>query len=260
MVNVSTKEPAGRSSYRVRDRQQRRLVISTAAVLLVVVASAVLAGLHLFSTYTDSDWLPVSEEVLKISFQALAIGALGGLAKLIIDWRKAREVAQTELRDRRYRYISSLVELARIVDEAPLLVRADQSVKSWTDVINDRIIPAHCRLRDIIHELRNWDGAGLRVFKDTRSINKHLDKMDCYLKELVIEYADKKQELFKVQLQAEQARGKRREERQRLLWSQMQRLKNLGDLIDDGRGYGAFRGNYSDALLEMRQSLPAKGP
>ena len=250
--------------------------------------------LYLARSGTSADWLAICKEILKITFQALAIGALGGLVKLIIDRRKAEEakdaelrrqeegmereqqqrhelavadahkaaeVAETELRDRRYRFISTLVELTRSVDEARLVVRANRSVKSWTDMINDRIIPARARLRDITHEHWNWADAGSPVFEDTDSINDALFAMDAYLRTLLTEYADSKQELSEVQLWAEQAKGKSHEERQerkRLLnqiWNEMQELPILGDLMDDGPRYGAYRKAYVDTLLKMRRSL-----
>jgi hypothetical protein len=250
---------------------------AVAGVGLIVGVTAVISALYLASTGTSSDWIPVYQEVLKISFQALAIGALGGLVKLILDRRrargvaaaerrKARELDATELRDRRYRFITSLVELARAVDEARLVIRANRSVRSWTDMINDKIIPARSRLRNIIHELRNWKEAGSLVFEDNEGVIAHLQAMDGYLHDFLDEYANNKQELGEVQLWAEQARGKRhkeRAERERLLnqiWNQMQGLKVLGDLIKDEGGYGAYRESYLGALLIMRQSLTTKGP
>lgn len=72
---------------------------------------ALIAALRHASLGTDSDWIPVYQDVLKTSLGALAVGALGGLAKLIFDQRKAREADATELRDQRYRFISTLVEV-----------------------------------------------------------------------------------------------------------------------------------------------------
>jgi hypothetical protein len=261
----SAASSAASTSPKGRSRLQLPLFVSTAVVGLVIVAIAAFAMSRLLNTGTAADLIPVYQEVLKTSFQALAVGALGGLAKLILDGRKAREVAETELRDRRYRFISTLVELARAVDEARLVVRANRSVKSWTDMINDRIIPARARLRDITHELRNWADAGSRVFEDTKSINHDLMGMDSYLRALLVEYGDSKQELGEVQLWAEQAKGKSHEEgeeRKRLLnqiWNQMKELPVLGDLMNDGPQYGAYRESYVDALLKMRRSLTPQG-
>ena len=263
------------SEATVPHRLQSPLIVATAVVGLVVALVAVVAFV-LLVTGGASDLIPVYQDMLKTSFQALAVGVLGGLAKLIFDQRKAREVedtelrkareaAETELRDRRYRFISSLVELARAVDEARLVIRANRSVRSWTDMINDRIIPARARLRDITHELWNWDHAGSRVFEDTDSINNDLVGMDTYLRALLAEYGDSKQELGEVQLSAEQAKGKSHaewEERKRLLdqiWKQMQELPILGDLMTDGPQYGAYRKSYVDALLKMRRSLTPQG-
>jgi hypothetical protein len=268
--------------------------IGVAFVGLVVGIVAVASLIYLAGAGTKEDWIATSREMLKITFQAIALGALGGLVKLIIDrrktdeakadeqrktdeareneqrkareaaeneQRKAAEVAKSELRDRRYRFISSLVELARAVDEARLIIRANRSVKSWTDAINDRIIPARSRLRDILHELRNWSEAGLPVFENTDSVDEHLRNMDRYLVTLLDEYADNKQRLGEVQLRAEQAKERDDGTRERLLddiWRSIKGFENSGDLIGNGTKYGAFRTDYLGALLEMRRSLATK--
>ena len=71
------------------------------AVVGVAMAAALLTGLRLATTGADSNWIPVYQDVLKTSFQALAVGSLGGLAKLIFGQRKTREAAAAEPRDRR---------------------------------------------------------------------------------------------------------------------------------------------------------------
>jgi hypothetical protein len=257
-------------------------------VLVIVVAA--IAAVRLAGAKTGSRWIPVYQDVLKTSFQALAIGALGGLAKLVFDRRKAGEaeaakqrrreearakeeqqraelamadartaaaVAETELRDRRYRFITSLVELARTVDEARLVIRANRSVRSWTDVTINRIIHARSKIRYVIHELQNWADAGSHVFDHLSDLDEHLDKMDKYLVTLLDEFAGNKQDLGELQAEAEAAKGNRRE-RDRLLnelWSKMTSLEHFGDLINDGPEYGDFRQDYQNALLTMRKSL-----
>jgi hypothetical protein len=233
-------------------------VVGVAGVGLVVVATAAASIFYLATAGGKADWLAISKEALKITFQALAIGALGGLVKLIIDRRnaevakeeehrrrdelamaderKAAEIAGTELRDRRYRFIISLVELARAVDEARLVIRANRSVKSWTEVTIDRIIPARSRIRLVIHELQNWAEAGSHVFGDLSGLNDHLEEMDKYLVRLLDEFAGNKQNFGEVQDEAEAAKGNR-EERDRLpnkIWSKMTGLEHWGDLIKDG--------------------------
>jgi hypothetical protein len=160
-----------------------KTVLAVAVAGVVVAAITVLAGLRLASAGADSNWIPIYQDVVKTSFQALAVGGLGGLAKLIFDQRKARETdaaelrkvgeaAAAELRDRRYGFISTLVGISHDIDSARTVIRANRSVKSWTDMANNRIIPASCRLRDMINELKNWAEAGLPVFDDTTSADE----------------------------------------------------------------------------------------
>jgi hypothetical protein len=152
-----------------------KTVVAVVVVAGLVVAIAVVAAFLLANAWPNSDWIPVYQDVLKTSFGALAVGGLGGLAKLIFDERKEGEAAADEqrkaqetaadevrkerevradgLRDRRYDFISTLVEVSHYIDTAKLVIRANRSVKSWTEMVNHRIIPAQSRLRNMIHDL-----------------------------------------------------------------------------------------------------------
>jgi hypothetical protein len=246
-----------------RDRLYGPILVATAVVGVTIAAIAVIAFFRLVSTGTARDWIPVYQDVLKTSFGALAVGALGGLAKLIFDQRKAQEAAETELRDLRYGFISALVEVSHDIDTARTVIRANRSVKSWTDIVNDRIIPAQSRLRDMTHELQNWADAESRVFDDTENVIKELKEMNNYLRDLVDEYEDKKQALGELQRKAEEAGRTNQKEREHLLaqiWNGMKELDFLGDLIKPRRstGYVAYQNHYDDALWTMRLSLAPK--
>jgi hypothetical protein len=115
--------------------RRRPLVVAVAVVGVVVAATALTAAFLLAATGAGSDWIPVYQDVLKTSFGALAVGALGGLAKLIYEQGKAREATETELRDR-VGFISTLIELHRDIDTARLLTRVNRSVKNWTAMVN----------------------------------------------------------------------------------------------------------------------------
>jgi hypothetical protein len=265
----------------------RVLVIGVAIIAVAVFAIALIAGILLANAWPNSDWIPIYQDVLKTSFGALAVGGLGGLAKLAFDQRKAqdaaadeklnaqetaaeekrkeREAAAGELRDRRYGFISKLVEVSHDIDTAKLVIRANRSVRSWTEVVNERIIPARSRLGDMTHQLTNWTDANSAVFARTEDIQKELHGMDNYLKSLLEEYGDKKQSLGELQLKAEQAKTTKPETRKQLLdqiWDEMKSLRFLGNLIEldphpnDGcPSYDAYRENYRQALLMMRRSL-----
>jgi hypothetical protein len=172
-----TTNPEASSNVRVRAKRDRLygpLLVATAVVGLTIAAIAVIALSRLASMGTARDWIPVYQDVLKTSFGALAVGALGGLAKLIFDQRKAREADATELRDRRYGFISTLVEVIYNIETAKLVIRANRSVKSWTDMVNDRIIPGCSRLADMTQQLINWAEAGLPCSMTPRVSLKNL--------------------------------------------------------------------------------------
>lgn len=227
-----------------------KTVIAVVVIGVLVVAIAVVAGLLLANAWPNSDWLPVYQDVLKTSFQALAIGALGGLAKLIIDQRKAQEAAVLDerkaeqdrvdkLRDR-VGYVSSLVGVGQDIDTARQVVRV--SMWSWTDMVNDKILPARSRLRGLIFDLSAWDYVGLPVFEDANGIDHGLAGMDLYLRSLIDEYAHNKRSFDHIEPYHE-------------VPDEIQKLPLVNDLINDGADYADFRHNYTDTLRAMRQSL-----
>jgi hypothetical protein len=242
--------------------------VATAVVDVTIAAITVIAFSRLVSTGTARDWIAVYQDVLKTSFAALAVGALGGLAKLVFDQRKARDAAADELRDRRYRFISTLVEVIYDIETAKLIIRANRSVKSWTDMVNDRIIPGCSRLADMTQQLINWAEPGLPMFGDTEGVAKELEGMNSYFALLLEEYGNNKQALGELQLKAEAAKTTTQETPEQLtreqlltqIWKEMWALKVLGGLIshDHDDIYRAYRSNYVDALLTMRRSLVPK--
>ena len=74
----------------------RPLVIAVVVVGVAVFAVALIAGLLLANAWPNSEWIPVYQDILKTSFGALAVGGLGGLAKLIFDQRKPRRPLRTK--------------------------------------------------------------------------------------------------------------------------------------------------------------------
>jgi hypothetical protein len=236
------------------------LLVGTVVVGVVVATIAVTAWLHLRSTGAETDWTPIYQEVLKTSFAALAVGALGGMAKLLFDQRKARDAAATELRDRRYRFISTLIEVIYDIETAKLIIRANRSVRSWTDMVNERIVPGCSRLADMAQQLINWADAGLPVFDDTEGVAADLEGMNRYFASLLAEYGDNKQALSELQLKAEAARRTRREQLLTQIWQEMRALNVLGGLISHPHDdtYSTYRSNYAGALLKMRRSLVPK--
>ena len=264
---MAAAHPKSSSNGQVRRRGDRRrawpLLVWTTVAGAAVFVIALVAGLLLATAWPNSDWIPVYQDVLRTSFAALAVGGLGGLARLIFDQRKAQEAAAGELRDRRYRFISTLVEVIYDIETAKLVIRANRSVKSWTNMVNDRIVPGCSRLADMTHQLSNWAEAGLPMFDDTEGVAEELQGMNSYFASLLAEYGNRKQALGELQLKAEEAKQTSQPTREELLariWNEMQELPVLGGLIShehDDR-YRAYRSNYVEALLKMRHSLVPK--
>jgi hypothetical protein len=259
-----TEPSAERSS--AGGQQSRTLVIATVALGAVIVFSTIVALILLVTQSSDSVWTPILQDMLKTAFQALAVGALGGLAKLLLDRRKAKEAEADELRkakeakadelhDQQRRYIDTLVGVSHDVDNARSLISANRSVRTWTDVITGTIVPAKTRLRDIAHELTNWGESGVTVFSDRDKLDEELEVLGTYLSELIGEHADNKQRLAEKQREAEDEKGQARLQQLANIWDCLNELQQLGDFIRDGEGYGCFRQNYLNALTLMRSAL-----
>lgn len=232
------------------------LLVSTCAIGIVVFAIAIIAMTLLATAPAGSPWVPVLQEIVKVTYQALAVGVLGGLAKLLLDRHRDREAQENELRERRHRYITIVITASHQVDNAQMAMLANRSVLTWTTIVNNDIIPARTQLRQLEHSLRNWTEAGRPVFGAREDvIAKHLKSMHHYLGDLIKEYATHKTRLSEMQRSAEKAEG---QERIRLLteiWDEIRGLTLSGDYVLNGRSYAKYREEYLGVLGEMRSSL-----
>ncbi|MBE0011279.1 hypothetical protein DXT87_16110 [Arthrobacter sp. AET 35A] len=231
------------------------LLVSTCVVGAVVLATAITAMILLTTDTPATLWTPILQEIVKVSYQALAIGVLGGLAKLLLDRGRDREASANELRERRHQYISDVIEASHQIDNARLVMRANRSVLTWTTMVNSDLIPARTRLRQLTHSLRNWTEAGRPVFDDGETIARDLVGMYLYLGELVEEYAEHKMRLSEMQKLAEKADGHERSKLLTEIWDNIQQLKLTGDYLADGDRYASYRRKYLRVLGEMRSSL-----
>jgi hypothetical protein len=254
------------SAERTEPPAERTLLIVTVALGAVIVFSTIVALILLLTQSSDSVWTPILQDMLKTAFQALAVGALGGLAKLLLDQRKEKEALlldqrkekeaeADELHDQQRRYIDTLVGVSHDVDNARSLISANRSVRTWTDVITGTIIPAKTRLRDIEHELTNWGESRVIIFSDRNKLDKELEVLGTYLSKLIDEHADNKQRLAEKQREAEEEKGQARLQQLANIWECLNELPRLGDLIRGEEGYRCFRKNYLNALTLMRSAL-----
>lgn len=189
---VARDSPAPRRQRESRSESRRAhvvLLVSTCAIGRVVFATAIIAVTLLSTTPVGTPWVPVLQEIVKVSYQALAVGALGGLAKLLLDRRRDREAPENErrrdreaqeneLRERRHRYITIVVAASHQIDNAQMGMLANRSVLTWTTIVNNDLIPARTQLRELAHSLRNWTDAGRPVFGAREDvIADHLESM-----------------------------------------------------------------------------------
>jgi hypothetical protein len=241
--------------------------VSTCAIGIVVFAIAIIAMTLLATAPAGSPWVPVLQEIVKVSYQALAVGALGGLAKLLLDRhrdreaqenerRRDREAQENELRERRHRYITIVITASHQVDNAQMAMLANRSVLTWTTIVNNDIIPARTQLRQLKHSLRNWTEARQPVFgARDEVIIAHLESMHRYLGDLIEEYATHKTRLSEMQRLAEKAEDQERIKLLTEIWDEIRGLTLSGDYVLNGRSYARYREEYLGVLGEMRSSL-----
>jgi hypothetical protein len=252
------------------------LVVGVVGLAATAGGLAVLAWSRLSGLGTDDPWRDVAQGVLKTAYQALIIGALGGLLKIWIDQARQRAAEQRELVRIRTELIEGVVHCSHRLDTGRTLLRANRSVRTLSDVMTDIVIPARVQLREISHDLRTWHDANVPVLNANAflAVTYYLHRQVRYADALLDEYATHKQELSELQWQAEQAKtptaGARteedrdaadaavRERRRTALAVLDERLDELAKIRDyaDGTGdYGTFRSFYIETLTTLRKTL-----
>ena len=252
----------------IGDRFDRAFPFVVAGVLVLVLTGAGVAVLGLlWSTSPDGVWVPVYQDIIQAAYQALGIGALGGLAKVAIDRRRdaerdaerrsERDATEAEdLRARRHSYIQQVVMASHDIDAARMRIQANKSVRTWTDAITDVLIPARSRMRVVKHELQNWREANAPVFGPDAGVEEKLNELAAYLGDLMWEHAKHKRDLGELQREAERQYGSERQEAIEEIWEALEALPVLGGFVASESGtYGSFRALYVDVLTEMRTAL-----
>jgi hypothetical protein len=260
---------AGPEPESVRREQAAPLLMIATVVVGVAVAAIAIAALVLLSGRDRHDqWTPVLQDVLKTAYQALIVGALGGLAKLLIDRRKERDQSAAEVRARRHWYISRVVDANHMVDNARVLILANRSVRTWTDSVTGAIVPARTSLRSVANDLTNWTSAGQPVFRQdepsgngSHSLSDDLQAMCDYLLDLIDEHANHKQRLAEMQNSAEKMEGPDRQAQLERIWEGLRALPHLHDFVDEDLEFASYKADYFNALIAMRSSLtPRRSP
>ena len=232
-------------------------------VLAVVAAS--LVGVWAFGRLGVEGKGSFYGDVARLSYQAVVIVALGVLAKRALDdaadrrkdaeRRVGAEKREAELRImRRSEYVRRLIDDSHVVDRARMLVRANRSVLTWSNQM-DNVIDAYVDLRDVRHDIATSEVAGDPVFADWGKIQEGVGDMEEYLGRLTDEYVQQKKPLSELQRLAEADR-----DIQEVVWQRLSGLAWLGDLIENGEQFGGFRRGYAAALAEMRRQLADTPP
>ena len=241
---------------RPASREMRSWLMVTLVVLALFVALMITAAVVLPRTTATDPWQPVLQEVLKTAIQVLGVGALGGLAKVLFDLRRAQSTARNALLMRRREVIATLVKVSHDIEVARSTLIANRSAKTWTECITGVVIPGWAALRDLAHDLRNSEGVGEPVFPAELHLDVELHYMSEYLWALVAEHADNKQRISEMQRQAEDAKCAERAALLKQIWAELKSLLMLNLFLDEENGY-KFREDYLRTLGMMRASLTA---
>jgi hypothetical protein len=266
--------PVGSAAVGPRPKRTTRTTVPSLVTVATFVVAAAVAGIAFASAVVlgrldaTNPWVPVLQDFLKTAYQALAIGALGGLVKLIMDRRRKHLEAAAELqareRARRQAMTAQVTTASHQVDSARFLIAANRSVKSWSEAITGPIDIARSQLRSMAHEITNSEQAGQPLFLDSDAIRRRLLKMCDYLMALITEHADNKQRLGELQRRAEHGTADRPTALEEV-WHELTALEHLADLVDrttvdpgdddDAPTYGGFRSHYFAVLFAMRTEL-----
>lgn len=259
------------------DTQRTLVVVGVVGLAALAVGLAIVAAVRLRDLDADDPWRPVAADALKTAYQALIIGALGGLLKIWIDQSRRRADERRRLVTIRSELIDGVVHSSHRLDTARTLLRANQSVRTLSDVMTDIVIPARVKLREISHDLRTWRAAKVEVFDEHAflAVTYLLHRQVRYIDALLDEYAEHKRDLGELQWHAEQAKvptgGAKSEterdaadqacrERRRKALAEldegMEALVRVHDFVEGTGGYGEFRSFYFDTLTTLRETVP----
>lgn len=228
-------------------RADLKYVLPAVAVALIVVGfSSVWAYLSLDVTGQQG----VYQEILKLSYQFLVIVLLGLLVTTSLEAARERRAFMVAKHERKENFVRSLIGVTHEIDLARLLIMANRSVRTWDTQMNERIIPAYTRLRELHHDVETASAAGDAISANPDDVLSGLWQMRTYIEPIVDEFAEHKKNLAELQRQAEQDRSF-----QDQIWEEMLALTHLGDLVQDGDGYASFREAYRQLLELLRNDL-----
>ena len=228
-------------------RAELKYVVPAVTIALIVIGfTSVWAYLSLDVTGQQG----VYQEILKLSYQFFVIVLLGLLVTTSLEAARERRAIMQAKRDRKEHFVRSLIGVTHEIDLTRLLIMANRSVRRWDTQMNERIIPAYTRLRELHHDVETAGAADDAIFPNSDDVLDGLWQMRTYIKPIVDEFAEHKKKLAELQRQAEQDRSF--EDR---IWEEMLALPHLGDLVQDGEGYARFRERYRQLLELLRSDL-----
>ena len=256
--------------------QQILIVIGVVGLAAFAAGLAAIAAVRLRGLSADDPWRPVAADVLTTAYQALIIGALGGLLKIWIDKSRRRADDKQELVKIRTELIDGVVHSSHQLDTGRTMPRANQSVRTLSDVMTDIVIPARVRLREISHDLRTWKAAQETVLDEEAflAVTYFLHRQVRYTDDVLDEFAKHKRQLGELQWFAEQAKTlsggnttekqldialaasrKRRRKALDNLDKGLEKLVKVRDFVEGTGGYGEFRSFYFETLTALRETV-----
>ncbi len=171
--------------------------------LLLLAAIFLTASLFLYNIEEQGKWVPeVAKSLMNLSFTVI----FGGIVKLIFDKYQDDKKGNERIEDLKSSMINQLRKVFDQVDGARLLIEAHKSAKTYSERIQQDIIPSVVTLFDIKRSLFNSDySLGARCHDELR-LSIHY--MIAYLKALANEYRDNYPAISNKQYQFERLKEK----------------------------------------------------
>jgi hypothetical protein len=231
---------------RLRWWATRHSLLLMLAALAVLALAAFCAALAIVS---DRSTLWV--ELGKGAIQILVVVVLGTALKTVVDAYQDRRRRAEQLDAFRQDKYMRLVDATNTLRRAQTLIRANRSVRTWSDQALN-IVDAGLTLRRIKHEI----ALSSEAFPNSGAFVAVLHGMYSYTELIEKDLIAQKQTLAEKQRQAEQE-GLSATERERLLddvWAEIVELPSVGDMIDPVSSADIDRTAWSG-----RRPLPAAG-
>lgn len=173
------------------------------AALCILAAIFLTASIYLYTIEEQGKWVTeVARSLMNLSFTVI----LGGIVKLIFDKYQEDKRADEKTKDFKSSMINQLRNVFDQVDGSRLLIEAHKSARTYSERIQQDIIPSIVTLFDMKRSLFDSDYSLGEKYHDELRLSLHY--MIAYLKALANEYRDKYPAISNKQYQFEKLKNK----------------------------------------------------